>query len=81
MTREILLQRTIESLSKLPDQKMREVSEFAEFLLHKMEDRILTDGIQNLTVESNSYKFLLEEEIYTVNDLKEVYKWRKVILY
>ena len=81
MTREILLQRTIESLSKIPDQKMREVSEFAEFLLHKMEDRIITDGIQNLTVESNSYKFLLEEEIYTVNDLKEVYKWRKVILY
>ena len=75
MSREILLKHTIESLTRLPDQKLKEVSDFAEFPLHKMEDRILTDRIQNLIFESNSYKFLLaEEEIYTVNDLKEVYK-------
>lgn len=75
MSREILLKHTIESLTKLPDQKLKEVSEFAEFLLCKMEDRILIEGIQNLSNESNAYKFLLEEEeIYTVNDLKEVYK-------
>jgi len=75
MSREILLQRTIESLSKLPDQKMREVSEFAEFLLNKMEEKIIVAGIQKLGFESNSYHFLKsEEDIYTINDLKEVYK-------
>jgi len=75
MTREILLQRTIESLSKLPDQKMREVFEFAEFLLDKMEEKIVVAGIQKLGFESNSYHFLeSEEDIYTINDLKEVYK-------
>jgi len=75
MSREILLQRTIESLSKLPDQKMREVSEFAEFLLNKMEEQIIVAGIQKLGFESHSFHFLeSEEDIYTINDLKEVYK-------
>lgn len=46
MTRQILLQQTIDNLSKLPDQKMKEVADFAEFLLSKLEDRLITEGLQ-----------------------------------
>lgn len=75
MSREILLKHIIESLAKLPDQKLKKVSGFAEFLLYKIEDKIIVDGIQKLAAQSKPYLFLeTEEDIYTVNDLKEVYK-------
>ena len=75
MTRKILIQQTVANLSKLPDQKLKEVADFAEFLLSKVEDKLITEGIQQLTSGSPSFKFLEEEEgIYTEADLKEKYK-------
>ena len=75
MTREIIIKRTLDNLSRLPDQKLREVSDFAEFLLNKIDDKLLIDGIQKLTSESKSFKFLeTEEDLYSKADLKEIYK-------
>lgn len=75
MTREKLIEKTIDRLSKLPDHKLKEVSDFAEFLLSKIEDRSLTDGIQQLAADSKSFKFLEnEEDLYSTSDLKETYK-------
>ena len=75
MTREILIQKTIDHLAKLPDQKLQEVSDFAEYLLNRIDDRVVTEGIQKLTSDSNAYKFLEEEEdLYSVKDLKQRYK-------
>jgi len=75
MTREKLIKKTIDSLSKLPDQKLKEVSDFTEFLLRKIEDINLTDSIQKLASESKSFKFLEEDEdLYSESDLKEKYK-------
>jgi len=75
MTRQVLIQRTIDNLSKLPDQNIKEVSDFAEFLLSKLEDRLLTEGIQKLTSSSKSFQFLEDDEdLYTEADLKEKYK-------
>jgi hypothetical protein len=40
-----------------------------------MDNQILTEGIQNIVSESKSFDFLEEdEEIYSVEDLKEKYK-------
>ncbi len=75
MTRATLLKKTIDSLQKLPDQNLQEVSDFAEFLLHKIDNQIIAEGIRQLASESKSFQFLEEEEnLYTVNDLKEKYK-------
>lgn len=75
MTREILLQKTVENISKLPDQNLQEVSDFTEFLLSRIESHLMTEGIQKLNVNSKAYKFLEDEEdLYTVADLKEKYK-------
>lgn len=75
MSREILIKRTLDNLTKLPDQNLREVSDFAEFLINKIENRLLTEGIQKLISESKSFKFLeAEEELYSKADLKEVFK-------
>ena len=81
MSREILIKNTLNSLSKLPEQKIQEVSDFAEFLLSKADDAILTKGIQKLVAESKSFDFLKDDEdLYSIEDLKETYKWKKVIL-
>ena len=75
MTREILIKKTVENISKLPDQNLQEVYDFAEFLLDRIENRLITEGIQKLNIKSKTYKFLdAEEDLYTVADLKEKYK-------
>lgn len=65
----------MENLQKLPEQNLQEVSDFAEFLLSKIDNQIITEGIWQLALESKSFQFLEEEEdLYAVNDLKERYK-------
>ena len=61
MTRETLLTKTRKNLAKLSDQKLKEVSDFAEFLLNKIDDSVLTEGIQKLVLQSKSFRFLEEE--------------------
>jgi hypothetical protein len=75
MTRETLIKITIDNLAKLPDNKLKEVSDFAEFLLNKIENQIMTEGIQKLVTDSNSFQFLEnEEDLYSSDDLKERFK-------
>ena len=75
MTREKLIEATIDRLSKLPEENLKEVSDFTEFLLKKIEEKQLTAGIQRVAANSGSFKFLEDEEdLYSVSDLKEVYK-------
>ena len=75
MSRNALMKVAIDNLSKLSDQKIKEVTDFAEFLLSKSEDSMLIEGIQKMASESKSFDFLNDDEdIYTVADLKEIYK-------
>lgn len=75
MTRETLINKTIDNLKKLPNQKLEEVSNFAEFLLNRIDNQIMTEGIQKLVMDSKAFRFLEEEEdLYSVDDLKEKYK-------
>ncbi|MBI3599252.1 MAG: hypothetical protein HY097_01225, partial [Nitrospinae bacterium] len=55
--------------------KVAEVADFTEYLYQKYEEYIFNRGIRKLASESKSFEFLKEEEdLYTVNDLKEKYK-------
>ena len=75
MNKQVLIERTVENLSKLPEQKVKEVSDFAEFLLSKLDDFVITEGIQQLVTNSKTFKFLEDEEdLYSEDDLKEKYK-------
>lgn len=75
MDRNILIEKAVENITKLPDQQVQEIADFAEFLLSKTQDQILVEDIQRITFESDTFKFLNEEpELYSVNDLKKVYK-------
>jgi hypothetical protein len=74
MTKQTLLSKTIEQLQQLPERQLKEVADFTEFLLSKKENYLLNKGIQMLIAESKAFEFLREEEeLYSVEDLKEKY--------
>jgi hypothetical protein len=75
MDRKDLIDRVIRKIKLLPDIKIREVNDFADFLLSRIDDKITLEGIQKLAVDSKVFEFLKDEEdLYSVNDLKEKYK-------
>ncbi len=74
MTREILINQTVETLSKLPHEKIVAVSDFANYISQKYEEEILQRGIEKLMDESEAFAFLKDEEdLYTLDDLEEVF--------
>ena len=75
MSRQILIEKVLKKIKLLPDSKLQEVNDFADFLLNRIDDRLLTEGIRNMVADSKAFEFLNEEEdLYSVNDLKERYK-------
>ncbi len=70
MNREIGIKATIDHLNRFPAQKRKEVSEFAEFLLFRLENQLTTEGIQKLVSDSKVFQFLEEEEdLYKIKRL------------
>lgn len=74
MTKQIIIERTLNAINQLPEDKAEEISDFADFVFKRYEEHELTAGIHNLVSESQAFDFLkTEEEIYSIEDLKEVY--------
>ena len=74
MTRQAIIERTIKVINQLPEDKAKEISDFADLVSKRYEEHLLTQGIQNLTEESQAFNFLnSEEDLYCIADLKEVY--------
>lgn len=70
-----IINKTLEILKELPDEKVTEIADFAEYLLHKQGADAITSGIERLTSRSPSFDFLNSEpDLYTAADLKEKYK-------
>ena len=74
MTRQAIINRTIKIISTLPDDKIREISDFADFIIKRYEETQLTLEIQKLSEQGQTFEFLKDEEdLYTEADLKKVY--------
>ncbi len=74
MTRQAIIEKTVQAINRLPQDKASEISDFADFIFKKYEEQLLADNIQNLVSESEAFHFLKEEEdIYSLADLKERY--------
>ena len=75
MTKEALINKTLKTLSKLPQDRIREVNDFADYILKRYDEEVLQKGIKNLISNSKSFDYLKEEEdLYTLDDLKEKFK-------
>lgn len=74
MNKKALINKTVETVAKLPHDKIKEVNDFADYLLNKIEEEVLQKGIQQIVSNTKSFEFLKEEEeLYTTEDLKEKY--------
>ena len=74
MSGQIIIEHTLSVINQLPDDKAQEISDFADFVFKRYEEHQLTNGINQMTSESDAFRFLHnEEEVYSVTDLKEVY--------
>lgn len=72
MNRDAIIQKTVKTMSLLPDEKAEEVSQFADFILKKYEEHCIQQGIQKLNSDTETFNFLNEEEnIYSPADIKE----------
>jgi len=61
-------------LNILPDEKAEEIADFADYIMKKYEEDILTDGIQKIIKQSKVFGFLNnEEDLYSIKDVKEKY--------
>jgi len=74
MTKKLLINKTVETLEKLPKSKIQEIADFADFVFKKHEEQILQKGMENIVSNSDSFAFLQDEEdLYDERDLKEKY--------
>ena len=64
MTNKVLLEKTMVSISKLPNSKLHEVADFVEFLLSKEEEKNLQKGIEKISSDSDALTFLSDEEVF-----------------
>lgn len=74
MTRQAIIEHTIKVINLLPQEKATEISDFADFISMKYEGQKLTENIQKIISDSNTFDFLNnEEDLYSLSDLKEKY--------
>ena len=75
MSRRQLVEQALQTINQLPEDKISEVVDFASYILKKHEETVLQKGIERLAETSNAFAFLHDEEdLYTLDDLKERYK-------
>ena len=75
MSRRQVIEKAIEVINQLPDEKVGEVVDFASLVLKRHEETTSQKGIERLAETSNTFAFLhSEEDLYTLEDLKERYK-------
>ncbi len=75
MERETIIDETVKKLNRLPLDRLRQVEDFVDFVMSRIDDKLLVEGIQKLTSDSKAFEYLKnEEELYSVNDLKEKYR-------
>lgn len=76
MTKQAIIEHTVNVINQLPEEKAVEISDFADFLIKRYEDVQLSKDLTNLASEK-SFDFLNDEEdLYTESDIKEVYAKR-----
>lgn len=72
MTKQKIIEKTIQALNQLPRNKAEEVSDFADFVLKKFEEDSITLNIQKIVSDSTTFGFLAEDEdLYSLKDITE----------
>lgn len=62
MTRQNIIERALKVITQLPEDKAKEISDFADFIFKRYKEYELTKGIQKMVSESQTFDFLNTEE-------------------
>lgn len=74
MTRQAIIEHTLNAINLLPEDKAQEISDFADIIIRRHEEHRLTEGMQQLSSESHTFDFLNnDEDLYSQADIKEAY--------
>lgn len=74
MKRQAIINHTVAIINQLPPDKATEISDFADFVIKRYDEQLITENIQNLVSDAHVFNYLhYEEVLYTVTDLKERY--------
>jgi hypothetical protein len=74
MIKQIMIEQTLKIFNQLPEEKVEEISNFADNVLKRYKESELLRGIQKVTSGGKAFNFLKDEEdLYTMADLKKVY--------
>ena len=66
MTHQAIIDRTIQVINQLPQERASEISDFADYIIKKYEEELLNDHIKQMVSESEAFGFLhTEEELYS----------------
>lgn len=78
MTKQLIIEHTLNVINLLPNEKAEEISNFADLILKQYEEQHLNTGIQQLNSNSKAFEFLeQEEDSYTLSDLKVLYHGKR----
>ena len=73
MTKQAIIEHTIDVINQLPDDKAAEIADFADQLIREQEELHFNNDVQKFA-SGQSFDFLKDEEnLYTESDLKKVY--------
>jgi hypothetical protein len=76
MTKQAIIDHTVNVINQLPADKAVEISDFADFLIKRHEDVQLSKDLTSLA-SGKSFEFLNDEEdLYSQSDIKEPYAKR-----
>lgn len=71
MNRQVLMDKTMQKISLLSDKKIKEVSDFADYLLSRMDEKNIETEIRKMISDSKSIDFLADENsLYSAEDLR-----------
>ncbi len=57
MDKQAIIERTLKAINQLPEEKVKEISDFTEFILKQYEEQLLPKGIAYLTSNSKAFEF------------------------
>lgn len=63
MTKSLIIERTINAINQLPEEKAVEISDFAEFIMKRFDDQRLLEGIQKSHLTVTHLTFFLKKKI------------------
>ena len=64
MTRQAIIERTVQAIKLLPPVKAEEISDFADFVSKRYEEQTLLKGIRQLQTKANCLTFFIQRKTF-----------------